>query len=52
MIKMKVAFFQPIRAGLEYFKPPSNLRDSYISYFEVNLHFLSFEHQLKCSYLY
>jgi len=25
--------------GLKYFKPPSNLRDSFMPYCEVNLHF-------------
>jgi len=25
--------------GLMYFKPPSNLQDNFMPYFEVNLHF-------------
>jgi len=33
-----------------YFKPPSYLRDNFMLYFEVNLHFLN--NQLMCSYLY
>jgi len=37
--------------GLMYFKPPSNLRDNFLPYFEVNLHFF-LDNQLLCSYLY
>jgi len=40
-----------ITLGLVYFKPPSNLQDSFMPYLEENLHFF-LNNQLMYTYFY